>query len=42
MSLILLVLAIFVFYVVVFILSDFYLLPKIDRYLDARKKRRSK
>lgn len=42
MDLILLVLLIFLFYIVVFIFSDCYLLPKIDRYLDARKKRHDK
>lgn len=42
MDLMLLVLLIFLFYIVVFIFSDYYLLPKIDRYLDARKKRQDK
>ena len=37
-----LLLLIVLFYIVVFIFSDCYLLPKIDRYLDDRKKRRDK
>ena len=37
-----LLLLIGIFYAVVFIVSDNYLLPKLDRYLDERKKRNRK
>gem|GEM_PF-5842729 len=37
-----LLLLIGIFYAVVFIISDNYLLPKLDRYLDERQRRNNK
>ena len=38
MDLVLLIFCILVFYAIVFLVSDNYFLPKLDRYLDRRNK----